>query len=88
MPVFRIDQMEPERYYTIKHAERVTEPLGPTVMMIIEDRGKDHLIYLPRRYARDVNDEDIAMINNARVWWSVMYRGFCDYRQIHLLEIV
>jgi hypothetical protein len=54
-PILRIDQMEPERCYTIKLAECVTAPLGTTVMMIIEDRGKDHLIYLPRRYARDVN---------------------------------
>jgi hypothetical protein len=76
MSFLRVDQMEPERCYTIKLAERVTALLGPTVWMIIEDGGKEHLTHLPRRYARSVNDEDIAMINSARVWWSVMCGGF------------
>jgi hypothetical protein len=63
----------------------VTTTLGPTVMMIIEDRGKEHLIYLPRRYARAVNYVDIKIINSARVWWTTVYKGFCDYRQLPLL---
>jgi hypothetical protein len=67
MSVLRVDQMEPERCYTIKLAELATALLGTTVLMIIEDGGKEHLTYLPRRYARSVNDEDIAMIKSARV---------------------
>jgi hypothetical protein len=80
--------MEPERFYTIVHAERVMTCLGPTVQMIVEDRGKQYLIYLPQRYARVVHDEDIAMINSARVWLCIMYRGFCEPRQLPLLDII
>jgi hypothetical protein len=88
MQVLSIEKMEQGRFYTIRHAERVPTPLGPTVIFITEDRSKENLIYLPRRYAHVVADDDIKMINSARVWPTVMCRGFCDYRQIPLLEII
>jgi hypothetical protein len=43
MQVLKFEMMETERFYTLKHTERVTAPLGPTVM-IIESRGKECLI--------------------------------------------
>jgi hypothetical protein len=87
MQVLPIERMEPKRYYTVKYGERVTTALGPTVQMIVEDLGKQYQIYLPHRYGQVVKDEDIVMINCGKVWYSIMYRGFCDHRRLPLLEI-
>jgi hypothetical protein len=82
-----LDRMELGLYYAIVHAERVTQH-GSTVQLLVEDRGKQYFIDLSLRYARVVRDDDIKMINSARVLWTIAYKGFCNRRQLPLLDIV
>jgi hypothetical protein len=87
-PVLKINQMVKDRCYPIVFAERVTTHLGQTVQLVIEDSGAHFLIYLPKRYARVVSDEDMEQINSDQIWWTIVYKGFCLSRHLALLEVV
>jgi hypothetical protein len=83
-----LDRMELELYYAIAHADRLTTLQEATVQLLMEDRDKQYFIDLPQRYARVVRDDGIKMFNWARVWWTIAYKGFCNRRQLPLLDIM
>ena len=53
------------RLYPIVHAKRVNTKYGPTVLLSLRDSDEKLVqIFLPKRYANVVTDEDTEKINS------------------------
>ena len=75
------------RPYPIVRARRITR-FGSTVLLSIRDTDEQLVqIFLPRRYASVVSDEDMAKINSRSIYLNLVYEGMCEKTKSYLLAI-
>ena len=76
------------RPYPIVHAKRVNTKYGPTVLLSLRDNYEKLVrIFLPKRYANVVTDEDMEKNNSRSVYPSLVYKGICELTRSYLLAI-
>jgi len=76
------------RPYPFVCARRITTRFGSTVLLSIRDTDEQLVqIFLPRRYASVVSDEDIAKINFRSIYLNLVYKGMCEKTKSYLLAI-
>ena len=76
------------RPYPIVRAKRITTKFGSTVMLSIRDTDEQLLqIFLPKRYASAVSDDDISKINSRSIHLNLVYKGLCEKNPSYLLAI-
>ena len=76
------------RPYPIVRAKRVTTKFGSTVMLSIRDTDEQLIqIFLPKRYASVVSDDDISKINSRTKYINLVYKGLCEKTRSYLLAI-
>jgi len=76
------------RPYPIVRAKRITTKFGSTVLLSIRDTDELLVqIFLPKRYASVVSDEDIAKINSRSIYLHLVYKGMCEKTKSYLLAI-
>ena len=76
------------RPYRIVRAKRVTTKFGSTVMLSIRDTDEQLIqIFLPKRYASVVSDDDISKINSRTKYINLVYKGMCEKTRSCLLAI-
>jgi len=56
-------------------------------LIILEGDGHSVNVFLPKRYAAVLTDDDIDMINSKRVNLSIIYNGTCEKTRVYKLEI-
>jgi hypothetical protein len=77
-----------KRLYPIVHANRINTKYGPTVLLSIRDVDENVVdIFLPKRYANVVTDEDLENINSRSVYLNLVYKGLCESSNSYLLAI-
>ena len=76
------------RPYPIVRAKRITTTFESTDLLSIRDFD-EHLvqIFLPKRYASVISDEDIAKINSSSIHLNLVYKGICERNKSYLLAI-
>jgi len=73
-----INSLIQNRTYPIVRAKRITAKFGSTVLLYIRDTDEQLVqIFLPKRYAIVVSDEDIAKINSRSIYLNFVYKGMC-----------
>ena len=76
------------RLYPIVHVKRINTKYGPTVLLSLRNSDeKLVLIFLPKRYANVVSDEDMEKINSRSVSLNLVYKGICELTRSYLLAI-
>ena len=76
------------RPYPIVRAKRITTKFGSTVLLSIRHTDEQLVqIFLPKRYASVVSDEDIAKINSRSIYLNLVYKGMCERTKSYLLAI-
>ena len=76
------------RPYPIVRARRITTRFGSTVLLYIRHTDEQLVqIFLPRRYASVVSDEDMAKINSKSIDLNIVYKGMCEKTKTYLLAI-
>ena len=76
------------RPYPIVRARRITTKFGSTVLLSIRNTDEQLVqIFLPRRYASVVSDEDIAKINSSSIYLNLLYKGMSEKTKSYLLAI-
>jgi len=75
------------RPYPIVRAKHITK-FGSTVLLSIQDTA-EHIvqIFLLRRYASVVSDEDMDKINSRSIYLNLVYKGMCERTKSYLLAI-
>jgi len=74
--VYQITQLVRDRPYPVVAARRVTATYGHTVMFTLRTEGDILIrIYLPRRYATNIDEDDIHDINQGRKQYKLVYLG-------------
>jgi len=64
------------RPYPIVRAKRINTKYGPTVLPSIRDVDEKLVdIFLPKRYANVVSDEDLEKINSRSVYLNLVHKG-------------
>jgi formylmethanofuran dehydrogenase subunit D len=72
----KIGALEVDSKYPIFSVERVTTRYGSTVLMVLRDSTMSMIrVFLPRRYASIITDDDIEQINSHTVPLYVVYKG-------------
>jgi len=85
---FDISSLILNRPYPIVHAKRINTKYGPTVLLSIRDVDDKIVdIFLPKRYANVVKDEDLENINSRSVYLNLVYKGLCESSRSFLLAI-
>jgi len=76
------------RQYPIVRAKRVTSKFGSTVLLSIRDTDEQLIqIFLPKRYASVVSDDDISKINSRTKYINLVYKDICEKTRSYLLAI-
>jgi hypothetical protein len=76
------------RPYPIVRAKRVTTKFGSTVVLSLRDADEELIqIFLPKRYASVVSDDDISNINSRTKYINLVYKGICEKTRSYLLAI-
>ena len=76
------------RPYPIVRAKRITTKFGSTVILSIWDTDEQLIqIFLPKRYASVVSDEDLSKINSRSIYLNLVYKGMCEKTRSYLLAI-
>jgi len=76
------------RPYPTVHAKWINTKYGPTVLLSIRDVDEKFVdIFLPKRYANIVTDEDLENINSRSVYLNLVYKGLCESSSSFLLAI-
>ena len=76
------------RPYPIVRAKRKTTKFGSTVLLSIRDTDEQLVqIFLPKRYASVVSDEDIAKIISRSIYLNLVYKDMCERTKSFLLAI-
>ena len=72
----QIPQLTKDRPYPVVGARRLSTPYRHTVIFTLRT-GADILlrIYLPRRFANDIDEDDIGDINQGRINYKLVYLG-------------
>ena len=83
-----ISSLIPNRAYPIVRAKRITTKFWSTVLLSIRDTDEQLVqIFLPKRYASVVCDEDIAKINSRSIYLNLVYKGRCERTKSYSLAI-
>jgi len=94
--VVHISTLKVDQTYPIVKAERVKTRYGETVLLSIRDPqnlgGKDLSpallkVFLPKRYATVITDEDISSINGELMHWNLISKGVCQRTNNYVLAI-
>ena len=86
--VIKVSEMQVGRKYPITRALRIDTKYGESVLLIIlEGDGHSVNVFLPKRYAAVLTDDDIDMIKSKRVNLSIVYNGTCEKTRAYRLEI-
>jgi len=76
------------RLYPIVHPKRVCTKYVPNVLLSLRDSDEKLLqIFLPKRYANIVSDEDMELINFRTVYLNLVLKGICELTRYYLLAI-
>jgi len=76
------------RLYPTVDAKRINTKYGPSVLLSIRDSDEKLLqIFLPKRYANVVSDEDMEKINSRSVYLILVYKVICETTRSYLLAI-
>ena len=76
------------RPYPIVRAKRITTKFGSTVLLSKGDTDEQLVqIFLPKRYACAVSDEDMAKINSRSIYLNLVYKGMCERTKSYLLAM-
>jgi hypothetical protein len=79
--VVQIPQLTKDLPYPVVGARRFSAAYGHTVMYTFRTEGDILLrIYLPRRYANDIDSDDIDAINQGRINCKLVYLGMAVSR--------
>jgi len=74
--------------YPFVHAKRINTKYGPTVLLSIRDFDDKFVdIFLPKRYANIMNNENLENINSRSVHLNLVYKGLCEFSSSYLLAI-
>ena len=87
--VIQMPQLTKDRPYVVVGTRRVHGQYGPTVLFTLRSEDDDNInliIYLPRRYAEVVADDDIDDINQGRRMYKLIYLGMSG--PAYLLSLV
>jgi len=83
-----ISSLIQNRPYPIVHAKRINTKYGPTFLLSIRDVDEKLVdIFLSKRYANVVTDEDLENINSRSVYLNLVYKGLCESSRSYLLAI-
>ena len=83
-----INSLIMNRPYPIVQAKRVNTMYGPTVLLSLRDSNEKLVqIFLPKRYANVVTDEDMEKINSRSMYLNLVYKGICELTRSYLLAI-
>ena len=64
------------RPYPTVHAKRINTKYGPTVPQSVRDVDEKVFdIFLPKRYANVVSDEDLENLNSRSVYLNLVHKG-------------
>jgi len=70
------------------HAKRINTKYGPSLLLSIRDVEEKIVdIFLPKRYANVLKDEDLENINSRSVHLNSVYKGLCEYSRSYFLAI-
>jgi hypothetical protein len=86
-----VGTLEEQQPYRIIQAERTTTQFGPTValLLLINLLAAAPLkVFLPRRYASQFTDADVAAINEGRVNLTLTFEGICPKSRAYKLSIM
>jgi len=76
------------RPYPIVRAKRITTKFVSTILLCIRDTDEQLVqIFLPKRYASVVSDEDIAKINSRYIYLNLVCKGMFERTKSYLLAI-
>ena len=76
------------RLYPIVHAKRINTKYVPIVLLSIWDSDEKLVrIFLPKRYASVVSDDDIEKIHSKSVYLNLVFNGSCETERSYLLAI-
>ena len=65
----------------------VSASYGHTVIFTLRTEGDIHIgKYLPRRYANDIDEDDIGAINQVRINYKLVYLGMVGHA--YLLNLI
>jgi len=85
--VVQIRQLTKDRTYPVLTARRLSAPYEHTVMFTLSTEGDILLrIYLPRRYANDIDNDETGSINQGRINYKLMYLGMAG--QAYLQKLI
>ena len=86
--VIRVSEMQVGRKYPITRARRIDTKYGGSVLLtLLEGDGHFVSVFLPKRYAAVLTDEDIDKIRSKHVNLSIIYNGTCEKTKAFRLEI-
>ena len=94
--VVHISTLKVEHTYPIVKADRVKTRYGETVLLSIRDTQNLSVrdaspallkVFLPKRYAAIITDEDISSINGELMHWNLISKGVCPRTNIYVLAI-
>ena len=86
-PGVQIPQLTKDLPYPVVAARRISMAYGHTSMFTLRTEGELLLrIYLLRRYANNMDNDDIDAINQARINYKLVYLGMAG--QAYLLNLV
>ena len=94
--VVHVSSLKVEQSYPIVKAERVKTRYGENVLLGIREPQnlsvKDLTlalmkVFLPKRYAAVITDEDISSINDDQIHCNLIYRGLCEKTKTYVLAI-
>jgi len=75
-PIVQIHTLNVDRPYPILYARRTSTQFGPTVLLTLHTEENINVkVYLPRRYAEGLNDQDIEDINEGKKKYKLVYKG-------------
>jgi len=80
-----INSLIMNRPYPIVHPKRVNTMYGPTVLLSLRDSDKKFVqVFLPKRHANIVTDEDMEKINSRSMYPNLVYKGICELTRSYL----
>jgi len=83
-----INSLIMNRPYPIVHAKRVNTKYGSTLLLSIRDSDEKLVqIFLPKRYANVVTDEDMEKINSRSIYLNLVNKGICELTRSYPLVI-
>jgi hypothetical protein len=83
-----ISSLNVNQGYDIVFAERAVTRFGPSVVLtLILNAPHTVKVYLPKRYAVNFNDEEIAAIQSGQVHLKLKYLGTCPLTRSFELAI-